>query len=229
LFFEDHFNRFHQSVLLSGFKLPVHADVLKKRLSDLAKKNRIAVGNVKIIALFHSGRPDIYTFFIPHSYPTGEMYKHGVTADFFKAERPDPNIKKMHPDMIRRISAFIKDHGIYDVLLVDNNDCITEGSRTNVFFIKDNRVITSPGDKVLKGITREKVISLCIELQIPLVEKHLTQSEIQASGSAFFSGTSPKILPICSISQLNFDVSDPILGKLMHAYDDLIKRNLKAG
>ncbi|HLO59292.1 MAG TPA: aminotransferase class IV [Bacteroidales bacterium] len=229
LFFEDHFSRFHQSVLLSGYKLPVEAEVLKKRLSDLAEKNRIDMGNVKIIAFFHSAQADIFTFFIPHSYPTEEMYSHGVAAAFFEAERPDPNIKKMHPDMIRRISAFIKDQEIYDVLLVDKSGCVTEGSRTNVFFIKNNQVLTSPGDKVLKGITREKLIFLCNRLRIPLVEKPITRAEIQTAGAAFFSGTSPKILPIRFISGWNYKVTDPILGKLMQAYDELIQKNLKAG
>ena len=59
--------------------------------------------------------------------------------------------------MIReRPVRLISDNKLYEVLLVDRNGRITEGSRSNVFFVKGNKFYTGPSAMVLVGITRKK-------------------------------------------------------------------------
>jgi branched-chain amino acid aminotransferase len=150
------------------------------------------------------------------------MYQNGVESEFFRAERIDPNIKKINPALIERISTFIKTENIYDALLVSEGETIMEGSKTNVFFIRDNSVYTAPGSLVLKGITRQKVFELCKNLRFQIEETLIPAMDLQTFDAAFFSGTSPKILPISRIANIRFQPNHEILRLLMHAYEEMI-------
>jgi branched-chain amino acid aminotransferase len=106
------------------------------------------------------------------------------------------------------------------VLLVDRNGQITEGSRSNVFFIKDGEVFTAPADKVLLGVTRSKIIEIIKGMGVRLHEEAVSAGDIGSFDAAFISGTSPKVLPIASTGSTEFDVNDPILRKVMEKYDE---------
>jgi branched-chain amino acid aminotransferase len=155
------------------------------------------------------------------------MYETGVDASFFNGVRVNPNVKKMHPDLTRQITEFIRTSDIYDALLVDENGYLTEGSRTNFFLVKGNTIITAHGDRVLKGITREKILGLCKKLKIPLKEMAVRPDEMPQYDAAFFSGTSPKILPIRRIDGYEFPVKNALMQQLMVAYDNLTSDYIK--
>ena len=55
------------------------------------------------------------------------------------------------------------DKMLYEVLLVNRDGVITEGSRSNVFFIKSGEVYTPPTDAVLPGVTRTMIIRILEE------------------------------------------------------------------
>jgi len=223
LFLEDHIARLNESIRLSGFDYNLIVRDVHETIRNLSLKNNMLQGNVKIIIRFSTNnKPLRWVFFIPHHYPDPAMYTSGVRANFFKAARTNPNVKKLHPDLIRKVIAFIKTEGLYDVLLLDENETVTEGSRTNVFFVKKDTVYTAPGDTVLKGITRQKVLMLCNQLNIKLIEKTISINNLTDFDCAFFSGTSPKVLPIRQIAGIDYNVSNTILRKLMLSYDELI-------
>ena len=114
----------------------------------------------------------------------------------------------------------IKANGLYEVLLVDRNGQITEGSRSNVFFIKDGEVYTAPSEKVLLGVTRSKILEIIRYLGAALHEEAVAAEDIGSFDAAFISGTSPKVMPIASVGEVSFDVNDPILRKIMEKYDE---------
>ena len=77
---------------------------------------------------------------------------------------------------------------------------ITEGSHTNIFFVKSGKVYTHPANQlILDGITRKIVLKLCEELDIPLMEKAIGVDEIDNMDEAFLTGTTTQI---ASIAQL---------------------------
>jgi branched-chain amino acid aminotransferase len=231
LFLEDHINRLGNSIRLMGLDPVITVEQAYTLLKTIALKNGLNTGNIKIMVWYRTLAevPLVYSFFIPHSYPAFHMYETGTDAAFFNAVRINPNVKKMHPDLIRQITDFIRSAHIYDALLVDENGYLTEGSRTNFFLVKQDKIITAPGDRVLKGITREKVLDLCKNLNIPVEEMQVRPDEMPEYDAAFFSGTSPKILPIRRIAGYGFQVKNALMQQLMAAYDkltaDYIRKN----
>ncbi|MFO7369934.1 MAG: aminotransferase class IV [Bacteroidales bacterium] len=223
LFLDDHMKRLQESVRLAGRQYNLSFPVIRYLLKNLIKKNGILEGNVKIVLHFSDHQhPVLYTYFIPHSYPAPDMYQDGVETDLFMAIRNNPNIKLMVPAMRQRISEFIRAENLYDALLVDDGETITEGSKTNVFFVKKATLYTAPGDKVLKGITRQKVFDLCNQLNFKIIERSISIITLHKYEAAFFTGTSPRILPISRIANIQYDVTHPVVKTLMSSYDQLI-------
>lgn len=222
LFLEDHLERFYNSAQLAGKLIHFSENQINTLLKNLIDKNEIAIGNVLI-----SCKINLKAFFIPHNYPTTEMYRDGVSCGILKAERENPNAKVFQTSVRQRADQMLAENGFYEVLLAGYSDRITEGSRSNVFFVAGKELVTSPGSKVLLGITRQKTIQLAHDLNIQVIEREVNLSELQQFDAAFITGTSPKILPIKKIDSFTFNHQNIVVRQLMESYNVLIYRYLK--
>ena len=113
------------------------------------------------------------------------------------------------------------------MLLVDRNERITEGSRSNVFFVKGNRFYTAPDSMVLSGVTRKKVMECLADLEFTIVEEAVFTSEISTFDAVFLTGTSPKVLPVRSIGKQVFNTQLLVVNELMNQYNHLIDNYIK--
>ena len=227
LFLEDHIQRLQESVSLSGYSYSVSVPVIHYLLRNLIRRNELVNGNVKIVLRFSGHEsPVLFTYIIPHIYPTPEMYQNGVETDLFMSERMNPNIKRMIPEVRRRVLEFITSENLYDALLIDEEEQITEGSKTNIFVVHNHAVITPPAGRVLKGVTRGKVIDLCIKLNYILLEETISINSLNKLEAAFFSGTSPGILPIRRIANHSFELPHPMVQALIQGYNEMINNYL---
>ena len=207
LFYEKHFVRLKNSVELAGFVTKINNTRMFIQIERLISENNIANGNIKIGLLFNKiGKlQSTKLYLIPHSYPTKEEYKQGVKLISYKAERENPNVKYRNRGLRNKTNQLITDNNVFEVLLYNSNNIVTEGSRSNIFFIKENTVYTAPQNLILKGITWEFVVEICKEQNIKLIEKEIKINDISNFASAFLTGTSPKVIQINSIDNINFN------------------------
>jgi branched-chain amino acid aminotransferase len=84
-------------------------------------------------------------------------------------------------------------------LLLDPDGNITEGTGNNFFIVKGGRVITPRGANILRGISREYVLQMCDELEIPAEEKDIETFDVYTADEAFVTGTPFSMLPVVSI------------------------------
>ena len=88
---------------------------------------------------------------------------------------------------------------------------ISEGSHTNIFFVKNGTVITHPADNhILNGITRMIVLELCQNLDIPVIERPIDEDEVEHMDEAFFTGTTTQIASIVILGEHQFYENDNI-------------------
>jgi branched-chain amino acid aminotransferase len=228
LFIEDHLNRLRNSVTLAGLDFTFTSGKILSIVKELIRRNGLANGNIRLVLRTAENQPSIlYSYLVPFSYPDLESYEQGVPAAVFKFVRTHPNIKQYKPDYQKQLQAFIRKSGVYEALLLDDSDCITEGSKSNVFFIRNECVFTAPGIDVLKGITREKVISLCNKLNYKIIECPVSIDTLTSMEAAFITGTSPKLLPLNRIDQVSYSTGNVMMRNLMAAYDQLILEDIE--
>jgi len=126
-----------------------------------------------------------------------------------------------------RANNVIAEKKLFEVLLVDENGYITEGSRSNVFFVKGNVVITPPEDQVLVGITRSNIIQICKKNQIPIREELTHTKDLRIMDALFISGTSLKVLPVNSIDEIQIRTDNALTQKISKLYDELINKYIE--
>ena len=223
LFLEDHLKRFFHSAWLLHLQIPLTCDDIHYLLLQLITSNGIGEGNIRFSYCFRpSGR--FQAFFIPHSYPSAEMVSSGVSCGLLEAIRHDPNVKAVQAGIRQNADRLMAENKWYEVLLLTENGEITEGSRSNVFFVKENTLITAPDEDILPGITRKKVIEIASESGIPIHYEPLQKDNLNRIDAVFLTGTSPKVLPVNRVGDLLFSIDSPLVKKLVDDYNDLIEK-----
>lgn len=231
LFCDEHIDRLYTSAKMTEVEIRYSREEIIKTIGRLIRANKVETGNVEIIFNFDDeGGKDCRVFlalFIENRYPSAEQYEQGMPSLLMRAERANPNAKQILLELREKTVEIIREAGIYDVLLVDRNNMITEGSRSNIFFIQNEKIFTPPLHQVLPGITRDKIFQICESPEIPISEKVIYTEDINRFQSAFFTGTSPKILPLSAVGEVMFDPQDPLLRYLMKAYNEMIEQNIE--
>lgn len=228
LFVEDHLMRLHFSANLAGFKITMGDSEICHSIKQLSIENQIETGNIKILFQFLDNQlTSFYCFFIKHSYPTDLQYKNGINVKFLSFERLIPNAKIINTGFRKKTDGFINESLIYEAILLNKNGLITEGSKSNVFFIKGNLLFTAPKSMILPGITRDYVLKSAHLNSIDVIEECVNQKDIHLYDAAFISGTSPKILPVASIENVHYNVEHPIIKKLTEDYNEEIENYIR--
>ena len=79
----------------------------------------------------------------------------------------------------------------------------SEGRGENIFVVRDGKIHTPPlGASVLPGITRDSILTLAREADIPVVETIIPRELLYIADEVFFSGTAAEITPIRSIDRI---------------------------
>jgi len=168
-------------------------------------------------------------YFIPYFYPDADMYNTGVKLAVYPHIRPNPGVKKWDNQFRNSVSKYILEHKVYEAALMNSQNQITEGSRSNIFFIDQNdSLITTPERSILPGITRKYVLEIAAHNGIQIKEEIKVKDALNNLVSVFISGTSPKVLPVKQIDDFCFDVNHPLLRLLMDEFERLVQKNLKS-
>ena len=230
LFLEDHLERLERSLALAKSGGEVNLNVLDNAIQQLISANEAIIGNIKLILAWDKVQKKQITqlFFVPHNYPSSEDYLQGIATDLLFAERSNPNAKIDHTPVREMANKMIKNQQLFEVLLVDQHGYITEGSRSNCFFIKENTLYTAPVQHILPGVTRKSVFSVCKKLGVPVLEESIHHHQLPEVQALFITGTSPGVLPIRSVGQLSFPPQHPLLTQIRAAYQEKVKVNVLA-
>ncbi|MDH4153006.1 MAG: aminotransferase class IV [Nitrospira sp.] len=101
----------------------------------------------------------------------------------------------------------------FDSLLLNWEGHLTEGTTSNLFFIRNGRLSTPSLDcGLLNGITRQVVMQLAKELHLPIEEGHFTADELQQADECFLTNTSMEIMPVVAVD--NKQIGDGVPGPL---------------
>lgn len=225
LFFEGHIRRMEYSFRLMNKTFSYKFEKIKEYLTKLIKVNEIINGNIKLT--FDVKTDTMKVFTIKHSYPSEDLYNTGIKTIFYHGERNNPNAKVVDSSFRSKVIEEMKKSNAYEAILVNNNGYITEGSKSNIFLIKDNNLFTPPIEAVLPGITRGQIISVAKSIGINAQEAEVRFEELKDFDAAFISGTSPKILPISNVNDIKLNVENELMRRLMKEFDREIELYVK--
>lgn len=227
VFFYDHIERLKNSVSLQKREMATDTDGLRRYILKLTDSEKLKEVNLKIVFNYSESSSDFFIYFIEPIYPSENHYKTGVKGILFNAERKDPASKVINHKLRSDIYHKLILEGAYEALLVDHKNRITEGSRSNIFFIRDNTLFTAPEELILNGITRKYIIEICREKNIRVIFEPVNANETEQYDSVFMSGTSPMVLPFSSVNDCSFNVKIPLIAELRKLYIDKAQESMR--
>jgi len=228
LFYIEHVERFSNSVRSSGFDMSVSNKSISLRIKALIEINKLVDGNIKFQLSFNDDSEIFSAWVCPFFYPDTELYNNGISVVTFHALRNNPNVKAYNNILSNDVNSIIQNNDVYEVLLVNEDDCITEGSRSNVFFVINDIIVTPPVTEVLPGVTRLKVIEASENIGITCKEIETELSSISQFQGAFITGTSPKVLPVFRINNVHFNPNHVIIKQIIDEYDRIVEKDIQS-
>ncbi|MCI9975922.1 aminotransferase class IV [Clostridioides sp. GD02404] len=111
---------------------------------------------------------------------------------------------------------FANKDGYDDGIFVNSVGVILECSMSNIFFIKGEIVYTPSGKlPILNGIIKKRIINICDELHIELVENEINISEISSFDFVFVTNSLMGAMKVTEIDKIKFYEKNAIFDKIV--------------
>jgi D-alanine transaminase len=178
-----------------------------------------------------------HTFPVPDVEPTVYAFAGSFVPDTLSKEK---GIKVMLKEDIRWSRCDIKsisllantisfqeahENGSKECIFV-RNGLITEGSRSNIFFVVDGTLFTHPeSNHILSGVTRKNILRLAQEAGIRIREEALLENRLRFVQEAFIANTSAEVTPVTEIggNSLGDGLPGPVTKLLGEKFDAEIR------
>ena len=118
--------------------------------------------------------------------------------------------------------------GADEGLMLDVNGFVNTTNACNFFIVRKGAVWTSTGDYCMNGITRQKVIDLCRENQIPVFERNYSLVDTYGADEAFLTGTFGAQTPVGEVDGRTIGDGQlgPVTKTIQGLYKALIQREM---
>ncbi|MEN0019284.1 MAG: branched-chain-amino-acid transaminase [Planctomycetota bacterium] len=246
----QHMDRLWASAEALRIKVPITREEMIKVQRDCIEANGIEDGYIRLIVTRGEGTLGLNPFKCPTAgvvciadqitlYPP-EMYEEGMRV--VVANRPktpiaclDPRIKSLNylNNIMAKVEAI--DHGCLEVIMVNTEGKVAEGSGDNIFIVKDGKLFTPPTSAgLLEGITRRFVMErLSPDCNIECTTKDLSLDDVVTADEVFMTGSAAEMIAITQIDtqtpdgQIDkvFKVSDgegPVTAKLRARFREIV-------
>lgn len=230
LFLEDHLSRMAESAHIVNYEIERKPEDIEADMKSLIIKNRIHNLNIKLLCTDVEGMGQVFlVYFIDSFYPPEKYYKSGIHTILLHYERKNPNAKVLINSFKEEVARTLEEKEAFEALLVNREGYIPEGSRSNIFFVKGEKVYTAPKGDVLLGITRKHIVDICEKLGIKVIEENIHVDDLEKLDGAFMSGTSVNVLPITSVDHIELgSVNNKIIKKINNTYVDRMRNYINA-
>lgn len=113
--------------------------------------------------------------------------------------------------------------GCDEALMLNHKGEVAECTGDNIFIVKRGLLITPPTDAgILEGITRNAVIELAAQLEIPCAEKTLVRHDIYVADECFLTGSAAEVISVTKID--GRPVGDGKPGKITQQLGEAFKQ-----
>jgi branched-chain amino acid aminotransferase len=107
-------------------------------------------------------------------------------------------------------------------ILLDTRGCLCEGLGSNIFIVRDGEVLTPHERYVLAGLSRQTLMGIAADKQIPLREADIDLYDAYVADEAFITSTSWCLVPVKSINgkPLAAGAWGPVTRRLSEGYKE---------
>lgn len=212
----DHMERLHRSCKIAQMELPYTVDELCDATVEVIRANNLPACYIRplayrgygVMGVDPSGAPlDVIIAVWPwDAYLGPDALENGVSVGISswrqRSNNAIPPSMKSTASYMNSILAKLeaKQHGYAEAIMLNEVGLVCEGTGENLFIVRDGVLMTPPlSDGVLEGITRDSVLVIADELEIPAGEVSLSRSDLYVADEVFMTGSAAELTPIGAI------------------------------
>lgn len=225
----EHMERFENSAELVKMCLSYSSEELIDAVKLTIRENDLEECYVRPIAYYGYGKMGLNPEGAPvetaiavwpwGSYLGEEGLEKGVRATITDWRRIHSSILPPHSKTVANYANSILakhdalEKGYDEAILLNIEGDVAEGPGENLFIVEDGEIITPPlSCGVLGGITRDSVIQIARNMNIPVTEEKITEEQLLSADEAFFTGTAAEVTPIREVD--GTEIGDGKRGKI---------------
>ena len=240
----EHIKRFRRSGQFYDISLNFSDQEINDAVIGICKKNKIRescyirpfyfVGDHGISLHITKDAPTNVAIF---TFPFGDLFdKKGITVGVVSwrkfSDTSTPSQAKMGGNYLNSIIATqeAKRNGMDEAILLDQNGNVSEAPGENIFIVRNNQLVTpSLASSALEGITRDAILGIGKDLDMDVVERDITRSELIISDEIFLTGTAAEITPVILMDSVEIGNGKPgeVTKKMMQEYMDIVMNKNK--
>jgi branched-chain amino acid aminotransferase len=114
--------------------------------------------------------------------------------------------------------------GYDEAVILDPQGYIAECTGENIFMVRRGVLYTPPLANILEGITRDSILELALDLDIPFSEENITRDMMYIADEIFVTGTAAEIVPVRELDTriIGEGKIGPLTQKLQAAFYDTL-------
>jgi len=240
LFINDHLQRLYRGAKTLDIPIPFSREKLTAAVEHTLKANHLQDAYIRInisaeeadVGVRKRIPADTHIVIFakpPEPYPK-KLYQKGCTLITIRSIPNDPvgvaTIKTTNYllKMIarREVAQRKADEGI----LLNSKGHVTECAGSNLFVIKNKKLITPPIDEgVMPGVTRKWVLKIAKRLNMKLSEQRITPKSLASADEIFITSTLKDVMPVAKLDgkPVGKIVPGPLTTTISSAYQQLIE------
>ncbi|PSL18424.1 aminotransferase class IV [Shimia abyssi] len=215
-FFDEHMDRLFNSLKSVSLEIDMGPADIRDILNRTAAANGMT-GDAHCRLMITRGRkakpfqhPSLSRFgptivaIVEHSKPAENVQAKGIRLATVPQVRGLPTSQDAKFNSHSKLNCVIaclqaEQAGADEALMLDPHGFVNTTNACNFFIVRRGEVWTSTGDYCMNGVTRQKVIDLCRENDIPVREKNYSLYEAYGADEAFLTGTFGAQTPVAEI------------------------------
>ncbi len=213
----DHYKRFFRGAKCYQFEINYTLEELMAATRELICRNGVRACYIRPICYVGYSEIGISTLgkpfqlsIIPVDFSKyfGKKAERGIRCMVSSWRRISANVLSPHVKATANYlnSALAKreamNAGYDEAIMLSHDGLVSEGTGENIFIVENGELVTPPlHDGVLKGVTRQTVMELANELDIPVRERSILRDEVYNADEMFLCGTAAEITPVLSVDQ----------------------------
>lgn len=235
----DHMERLHRSCKIAQMELGYTVDELCDATVEVIRANNLPACYVRplayrgygVMGVDPTGAPvDVIIAVWPwDAYLGPDALENGVSVGISswrqRSNNAIPPAMKSTASYMNSILAKIeaRQHGYAEAIMLNEAGLVCEGTGENLFIVRDGVLMTPPlSDGVLEGITRDSVLVIADELEIPAGEVSLSRSDLYIADEVFMTGSAAELTPIGSIDNRSVGKPGEVTRRIQDRFFEIV-------
>lgn len=222
---KEHVDRLFESAHIAMMEIPYDKKQVTEAIVETVRVNRLEACYIRPIVYIGYGAMGLYPSDNPihvavaawrwGAYLGEEGLTKGIRVRFSSFTRHHVNVSmtraKISGYYVNSILAKreVKLDGYDEALMLDPEGYVAEGTGENVFIVRHGQIKTTPLTSVLEGVTRNSVMQLARERNIPVLEERFTRDAVYVADEVFLTGTAAEITPVREVDGRRIGAGEP--------------------